>query len=655
MVMAPDDKEKWGSPKEIDFTAIRLLSDLDRISLAKLVPSFEQVQAKSGEILYRTGEPGDSFYIIVDGIARVFAQPGGRLIEIACLGPGEWFGEMALLTGEPRTNDIEAQTELVLLKLSRNHFEQLIKKHPSLGVSLAGLLAAKLVSTNVLVGQSSETPVEEKRPEPRTTVPSAAPGPAIQKIRPSPAMGRWLRDRRVIGLLLVLVLCGSSTALLSTTGLTIPRIMLMELLVVATIAWSLQALSFHTVSIALPVATVLLGIAPATVAFSGFSSPTWFLVLGVFGLSAAISKTGLLYRLTLMMMKHFPRNYVGQAFAVALSGLILTPIVPSPNGRLILSSPLVLTLTEILGFKKGSPGALGLSMANLLGYGNMSIMFMNGSFVCFFMIALLPSDVGSAITWGYWFKTAFFLSASYFFCFYLAIIALYRPEETRPLVPAVINAQLRTLGPLSRDEKVCLAAVTISLAGFLTQSWHHVDAAWIVLSSLLILFGTSVLDDKTIRANIDWAFILSLGALIGFGGVISASGLTQIVAETAKPYLEFFTGSKFIFLVVVALGVVVIRFILPAFPALVVCMLALLPIGLSLEINPFVIGLVVLLVNEPWFFPHQNLIFQTLMSSSEGRLFDHRQTVKLAFLHVIIAVLAIACSFPYWKYLGLIR
>jgi len=399
----------------------------------------------------------------------------------------------------------------------------------------------------------------------------------------------------------------------------------------------------------------LLGITPASVAFSGFSSSTWFLVLGVFGLSAAISKTGLLYRLTLLMMKRFPRNYLGQAFAIALSGVILTPIVPSPNGRLILSSPLVLTLTEILGFKKGSPGALGLSMANLLGYGNMSVMFMNGSFVCFFMIALLPADVGSAITWGYWFKTAFILSTSYFFCFYLAIVILYRPKETKPLVPLVVEAQLRTLGPVSRDEKVCLVAVIISLGGFLTQSWHHVDGAWIAMSSLLILFASSVLDDRTLRANIDWAFIISLGALIGFGNVISASGLTQIVADTAKPYLEFFTASKFLFLVVVALGVVVIRFVLPAFPALVVCMLALLPIALSLEINPFVIGLVALLVNEPWFFPHQNLIFQTFMSSSEGRLFDHGQTVKLAFLHVVIALLAIAFSFPVWKYTGLIR
>jgi di/tricarboxylate transporter len=461
--------------------------------------------------------------------------------------------------------------------------------------------------------------------------------------------------RMIAAIVLVVVLCGISTIFLAHTTLATPQILLVELLFAATIVWSSQALSFHAVSLALPIAIVLLGITPAKIAFSGFPSSTWFLVLAVFCLSASIAKTGLLYRLTLIMMKRFPKNYIGQTLAVAVSGVLLTPIVPSPNGRLVLSSPLVLTLSEILGFKKGSPGAVGLSMANLLGYGNMSFMFMNGSFVCFFMIALLPPDVGLGITWFYWFKVALVLSVAYFTCFYLSIAALYRPKEIKTLVASVTDIQLKTLGPLSKDEKVCLLAIVITLTGFLTQSWHHIDGAWIALASIVILLATSVLDDKTLRSNIDWAFLLSLGALIGFGNVISASGLTPIFAHAVKPYLEFFAASKLLFLIVVAIGVVIIRIVLPAFPALVVCMLALLPIGSALEINPFIIGLVVFLVNEPWFFPHQNLIFQTLMSSSEGRLFDHAQTVKLAFIHVATAAIAVAISYPYWKYLGLIR
>jgi di/tricarboxylate transporter/CRP-like cAMP-binding protein len=653
-----DKGDKRDVDKEIDFSAIPVFSGLDRIGLAKLIPTLQQIRLDAGEVLYKAGDDGDAFYVVVDGIIRVFVAPGGESSEIACLGPGDGFGEMALLTGEPRTNDIEAQTDALLLRLSREHFNQLIRQYPSIGVSVAGLLASKLVSTNVFL-QKGASGAESRATTAPATSPGAAAEPSISSSSNGPPRvseaNRRQRHRRIAALILIVLLCGGSSLFLTRTSLTAPQIIIVELLLGATIVWSSQTLSFHAVSLALPVATVLLGAASPKVAFSGFPSATWFLVLAVFGLSAAIAKTGLLYRVTLVLMKRFPQTYLGQTFAIAFSGVLLTPIVPSPNGRLVLSSPLVLTLTEILGFKKGRPGAVGLSMANFLGHGSMSVLFMNGSFVCFFMLALLPPEIGTQVTWFYWLKVTVVLSLSYFFLLYCVIVSLYRPEESRPLNVSITDVQLNVLGPVSTDEKVCIFAVTLTLAGFLTQSWHHIDGAWIALTSIVILLATSVLDDKTMRSNIDWVFLVSLGALIGFGNVVAGSGLTQIAARAGMPYLELLSGSKLLFLLIVAVGVVLIRFVLPAFPALVVCMLALLPIAASLDINPFVIGLVVLLLSEPWFFPHQSLIFQTLMSSSEGRLFDHRQALKLAFYHVAVAVIAIVIAFPYWKYLGLIR
>ncbi len=643
-----------GGAGGIDFARIRLLADLDRVSVAELIPSFEEVHVRSGETLYRTGDEGDAFFIIIDGIVRVFVQPGGKDLEIACLGPGEWFGEMALLTGEPRSTDMEAQTDLVLLKLSRRNFDQLIRKHPSLGVSLAGLLAAKLISTNAVMrgaGQSPQTPAGAGSAVHLGVAASAAKRGHLLSLHDF----RWVGQKRFLGLLLALALAGCAAPLLARTGIGARSIVLVDLLLAASVLWSLRTFSFLSVSMALPVAAVVSGAATPGAAFSGFSSSTWFLVLGVLGLSAAISKTGLLYRLTLLMMKRFPRTYFGQTFAVALSGLLMTPVIPSPNGRLVLASPLVLTMSEILGFRKGSDGAVGLSMATLLGYGNMSVAFMNGSFVCFFMIGFLPPDIGATITWGYWLKGTWLLSILFFLLTYLSIIAFYRPSEMGELVPSVTDAQLRVLGPLTREEKICLLAVAISLGGFLTQSWHHIDGAWVTLLSLLILFATSVLDEQTLRSRIDWAFLISLGALLGFGNVISSSGLPEIVSREARPYLQFLLGSSFVFLPAAVAGVFLLRLIMPAFPAMVVSILALLPLGADIGINPFVIGVIVLLAIEPWLLPYQSLIFQTLWSATEGRLFDHRQTMKSALVHVLVCLVAVALSIPFWKHVGLIR
>lgn len=47
-------------------------------------------------------------------------------------------------------------------------------------------------------------------------------------------------------------------------------------------------------------------------------------------------------------------------------------------------------------------------------------------------------------------------------------------------------------------------------------------------------------------------------------------------------------------------------------------------------------------------------MYQNLLENTEGKLFDHKQTLRLAFAHIIIVMGAIAVSIPYWKYLGLI-
>lgn len=99
-----------------------------------------------------------------------------------------------------------------------------------------------------------------------------------------------------------------------------------------------------------------------------------------------------------------------------------------------------------------------------------------------------------------------------------------------------------------------LPTVVIFLAGFLTQPWHHINEAWVAMLCFLILFASSVLDEKTVRADIDWNFLISFGVLVGFGNIISGSGLSGINAGGAKPYLEVFVGNKWIFLLVITLA-----------------------------------------------------------------------------------------------------
>ena len=313
-----------------------------------------------------------------------------------------------------------------------------------------------------------------------------------------------------------------------------------------------------------------------------------------------------------------------------------------------------MTLSEILGFKKRDPGAVGIAMVSLLGFGLMSLMFMNGAPECLLILGLLPSQINSSLTWGGWFEAALPLGISFFLFSYLAIITLFRPKDKTTLNPLVIQTQLHTLGPLSTQEKISVATVVIFITAFLTQPWHHIDGAWVAMLSFLILFVSSVLDEKAVRADIDWMFLISFGAIVGFGNIISESSLFELICTAAKPCLEFLTEAKLIFLLIVTLGVTLLRFVLPLVPGLLVSMLSLIPFTSPLGIHPIVIGLVVLASLNPWFLPHQNMMYLNLIQNTEGKLFSHDQTLALALVHVLTVMAAVAVSFPYWRWTGLI-
>ena len=413
--------------------------------------------------------------------------------------------------------------------------------------------------------------------------------------------------------------------------------------------------SYHAVAIALPVFTVLLGVATPQKAFLGFSSPIWFLVLGVLAIAAAMRKTGLMYRFLLMVVKRSPPNYYWKIFALTIAGVVMTPLIPSSGSRTVMASPIIKDLSEILGFKKDSPGAVGMGMACLVGFVSMSFLFLNGMTACLLALGLLPAEVRSTITWSSWFITALPLGLVVLLGSYLAIVTLYHPRRPIRVTRPVIEAQLRTLGPLTSDEGISLMVVVLCLVGFISQPWFHFEIAWVAMLCFLILFATSVLDEKAVRTEIEWTYALSFGALVGFGDILGDSGLTALVAGQPKPYLELFLGNPLVFLLALSLVVNLLRFVLPLSATIVVIILSVVPLGIILGINPFVIVLVTLVSANPWILPYQNIFFCLMLEATEGKLFTHKPTAKLAFMHVAIVLAGIAATFPYWKALGLIR
>ena len=114
-------------------------------SLVKVIGSLEQQDFEKGSTIVKQGDTGDTFYIIRVGNVGVYLERGGKpSIRIANLGPQEGFGEMALLTEQPRSATVVATTDIETWRLSKASLDALLSENLSLGLYFNRLLSQRL-------------------------------------------------------------------------------------------------------------------------------------------------------------------------------------------------------------------------------------------------------------------------------------------------------------------------------------------------------------------------------------------------------------------------------------------------------------------------------------------------------------------------------
>jgi len=113
----------------------------------KLEQVGQEMSAPAGTRIVSQGEAPDYFYVIRSGRVRVFRETEDRIrTELTDLGPGEYFGELALVTGQPRTASVEAAEDSQLLKISKEEFDQVLDSNPQLARYIIQQLCNWLVS-----------------------------------------------------------------------------------------------------------------------------------------------------------------------------------------------------------------------------------------------------------------------------------------------------------------------------------------------------------------------------------------------------------------------------------------------------------------------------------------------------------------------------
>jgi CRP/FNR family transcriptional regulator, cyclic AMP receptor protein len=139
-VSLPRDTARDGAEWVTVLAEVPLFENLSRRHLKRVASLAHMRRYGPGTSVVRAGDAGTAFFVLIDGTARVI-PPKGRARRLAA---GDFFGEMALLDDSPRSADVIADGEVLVMTISRSAFGKLLKSEPALAHALLRTLAARL-------------------------------------------------------------------------------------------------------------------------------------------------------------------------------------------------------------------------------------------------------------------------------------------------------------------------------------------------------------------------------------------------------------------------------------------------------------------------------------------------------------------------------
>jgi anion transporter len=464
----------------------------------------------------------------------------------------------------------------------------------------------------------------------------------------SSSAGRWM------GAVLGLAVGGFLWFGQPEIGLEPAATRLLGLISATLIFWVFRVLPDYGVALLFAMIVILTKLESAQTVMGGFASTTWFMTLGVLGLGAAITGSGLFYRLSLHLVRLFPLSYYWQIIATGIMGVVVMALIPQQTARTVITSQMLVNLSESLGYKTPSKASTGLFVASFLGLGQLGFLFLTGSTTSLIAWGLLPADVRAQFTWGYWFIAALPPTLVVIVVILLASVLLYRPESQPKVSYKMVQTQLDILDRLSFKEWISLAVLALTVTGWLTSSYHGVDGAWVAILAFAILINTGILDWGMMRKGIDWELLIYMGVTLSIPTLLRQARIDQWLVDVLSPLILPVMDNPAWFFIVIALLTYVLKLAFTSFLTVVTLCVALLPLSIDVGMSPWVIAMIILIASEVWFFPYQVDWHMLAYSTTDGKGFSYPFMLRINPIYAVAYILALIVAIPYWRYLGLV-
>ena len=280
---------------------------------------------------------------------------------------------------------------------------------------------------------------------------------------------------------------------------------------------------------------MLLAIASPQIVFSGFVSGAFWLVFGGLIIGAAVETTGLGNRIAQSLISYVRGSYMWVVATILLINLVLIFLMPSTLSRVVLLIPIIISISDQMGYSRGSKPANGLVMVTVL-----------TAYLC--STSVLPANVPNNVLMG---ASETFLNTPirYFEYFLLhfpilgalkaiiiwgAVVYLFKPENQEAKIVTGDTGSIRkSKTQLPKHEKRILIFLVCALLLWATDTVHGITPAWVSLAvGIACLFPKfGVVSPSEFKEKVAIGPLLYVAGIIGIGAVVADSGLGNYLSK----------------------------------------------------------------------------------------------------------------------------
>lgn len=414
------------------------------------------------------------------------------------------------------------------------------------------------------------------------------------------------------------------------------------------IVWAFGLVNEIATGIVLPVLYVVLCHVPVKVIYSGWASDVPNTVIGGFILCKILQTTGLGKRIGLGCMYAMKGSFVGVIWGLAAAIYIVSPFIPSANGKSLIFCAIVISLCEALDIKKKSTEATALMMAAFLAVTSSKLCYLTGGGDLVIGMNLVNGVTGGTVTW---FEYALWnlVPATVYTIMSVGIVVFLLPSKMdKEALKQVLVSRYNELGAMSKQEKIATAFFIFTLILLVTDKFHGLapGMSLCLVACISFLPKIELMDADKIK-TVNFGPLFFIMGCMAIGGAGNYLKVTQWMADGTFGYFyglgDFGAG-----LAAYVVGVVG-NFILTPLAATASFSAPLAELGLNIGVEPRIVYFSFVYGFDNIIFPYETA--PLLLFYGFGYIHFAKMVKVLAVRILLVMPFLLLVAIPWWKFI----